>query len=98
MAVRRDRGCADLGALALMPHTSRAPVYRRDRRLLHRLRRRGARPRRNLEPTLLDVDEKLAPAPSRTPVWKPTSSFLPSRVAPISTSMHSAASSIRACR
>src|SRR6266481_2162887 len=35
---------------------------------------------------------------SRTPVWKPTSSFLPSGVAPISTSMHSAASSIRACR
>src|SRR6516162_7634903 len=32
---------------------------------------------------------------SRTPVWKPTSSFLPSGVAPISTSMHSAASSIR---
>ena len=28
---------------------------------------------------------------SRTPVWKPTSSFLPSGVAPISTSMHSAA-------
>ena len=35
---------------------------------------------------------------SRTPVWKPTSSFFPSGVAPISTSMHSAASSIRACR
>src|SRR5512133_965685 len=35
---------------------------------------------------------------SRTPVWKPTSSFLPSGVAPISTSMHSAAASIRACR
>src|ERR1700735_2703678 len=35
---------------------------------------------------------------SRTPVWKPTSSFLPSGVAPISTSIHSAASSIRACR
>src|ERR1700740_2728568 len=30
---------------------------------------------------------------SRTPVWKPTSSFLPSGVAPISTSMHSAVSS-----
>ena len=27
---------------------------------------------------------------SRTPTWKPTSSFLPSGVAPISTSMHSA--------
>src|SRR5215207_3317770 len=27
---------------------------------------------------------------SRTPTWKPTSSFLPSWVAPISTSMHSA--------
>jgi hypothetical protein len=56
---------------------------------------------RNLEPTLLDVDEKLAPALcafSRTPVWKPTSSFLPSGVAPISISMHSAVSSIRACR
>ena len=35
---------------------------------------------------------------SRTPVWKPTSSFLPSAVAPISTSMHSAFASIRACR
>jgi hypothetical protein len=35
---------------------------------------------------------------SRTPVWKPSSSFLPSGVAPISTSMHSAWSSIRACR
>jgi hypothetical protein len=35
---------------------------------------------------------------SRTPTWKPTSSFLPSGVAPISTSMHSALSSIRACR
>ena len=42
MAVRRDRGCADLGALALMPHTSRAPVYRRDRRLLHRPGRQQA--------------------------------------------------------
>src|SRR5271169_5108214 len=31
---------------------------------------------------------------SRTPVWKPTSSFLPSGVAPISTSMQSALSSI----
>ena len=55
---------------------------------------------RNLEPTLLDADEKLAPAlgAPRSPVWKPTSSFSPSGVAPISTSMHSAASSIRACR
>ena len=35
---------------------------------------------------------------SRTPTWKPTSSFLPSGVAPISTSMHSACGSIRACR
>src|ERR1700737_465565 len=33
---------------------------------------------------------------SRTPVWKPTNSFLPSGVAPISTSIHSAAGSIRA--
>ena len=56
--------------------------------------------RRNLEPTLLDLDEELTPAPCALshPVWKPTSSFLPSGVAPISTSMHSAASSIRACR
>src|SRR4051812_50160248 len=53
--------------------------------------------RRNLKSTLLDVDEELTPV-SRTPVWEPTSSFLPSGVAPISTSMHSAASSIRACR
>src|SRR3954469_7857686 len=46
---------------------------------------------RNLEPTLLDVEQELTPARalSRTPVWKPTSSFLPSGVAPISTSMHS---------
>src|SRR3981189_2828181 len=35
---------------------------------------------------------------SRTPVWKPTNSFLPSGVAPISTSIHSAAGSIRACK
>jgi hypothetical protein len=35
---------------------------------------------------------------SRKPVWKPTNSFLPSRVAPMTTSMHSACSSIRACR
>jgi hypothetical protein len=48
---------------------------------------------RDLEPTSLDVDCAL----SRTPVWKPTSSFLPSGVAPISTSMHSAVSSTRAC-
>ena len=56
--------------------------------------------RRNLKPTPLDIDQELTPARalSRTPVWKPTSSFLPSGVAPISTSMHSAASSIRACR
>src|ERR1019366_8254346 len=35
---------------------------------------------------------------SRTPTWKPMSSFLPSGVAPISTSMHSPWSSMRACR
>src|SRR6516165_6122348 len=35
---------------------------------------------------------------SRAPVWKPTSSFLPSGVAPISTSIHSAVGSIRACK
>src|ERR1700675_589350 len=35
---------------------------------------------------------------SRTPTWKPMSSFLPSGVAPISTSMHSLWSSMRACR
>jgi hypothetical protein len=35
---------------------------------------------------------------SRRPTWKPTSSFLPSGVAPISTSMHSACGSIRAWR
>src|SRR5665647_3079171 len=35
---------------------------------------------------------------SRTPTWKPMSSFLPSGVAPISTIMHSLWSSIRACR
>src|SRR6266699_2770053 len=35
---------------------------------------------------------------SRTPTRKPMSSFLPSGVAPISTSMHSLWSSIRACR
>src|SRR5271169_6426221 len=56
--------------------------------------------RRDLEPAPLDVDEEFAPvcALSRTPVWKPTSSFFPSAVAPISTSMHSAFASIRACR
>src|SRR5437588_8893910 len=35
---------------------------------------------------------------SRTPVWKPTNSFLPSVVAPTTTTMHSAAVSIRACK
>src|SRR6056297_4337652 len=35
---------------------------------------------------------------SRTPTWKPTSSFFPSGVAPRMTSMHSAWASIRACR
>src|SRR5450759_2625475 len=35
---------------------------------------------------------------SRMPVRKPINSFLPSGVAPISTSMHSACGSIRACR
>jgi hypothetical protein len=57
--------------------------------------------RRNLERTLLDVDEKLAPAPralTDAGLEATTSSFLPSGVAPASTSMHSAASSIRACR
>src|SRR5271166_3078207 len=46
---------------------------------------------RDLEPTPLDVDEELAPALRALPhpVWKPTSSFLPSGVAPISTNMHS---------
>jgi len=46
------------------------------------------------------IDEKFAPACalSRTPTWKPMSSFLPSGVAPISTSMHSLWSSMRACR
>src|SRR5512132_1030410 len=42
--------------------------------------------RRALEPAPLDLDEELTPALSRTPVWKPTSSFLPPGVAPISTS------------
>src|SRR3954454_8913704 len=35
---------------------------------------------------------------SRMPTWKPSSSFLPSGVVPISTSMHSACGSMRACR
>ena len=35
---------------------------------------------------------------SRTPTWKPSSSFLPSGVAPIITSMHSAVGSMRAWR
>ena len=35
---------------------------------------------------------------SRMPTWKPSNSFLPSGVAPISTSMHSACGSMRACR
>src|SRR3954469_11891996 len=35
---------------------------------------------------------------SRVPTWKPTSSFLPSGVAPITTSMHSAVGSMRAWR
>jgi hypothetical protein len=47
---------------------------------------------------LMSMSSRQLCALSRTPVWKPTSSFLPSGVAPISTSMHSALSSIRACR
>ena len=35
---------------------------------------------------------------SRMPTWKPSSSFLPSGVAPIITRMHSASGSIRAWR
>jgi hypothetical protein len=34
---------------------------------------------------------------SRAPTWKPTSSFLPSGVAPMITSTHSAWGSVRAC-
>jgi hypothetical protein len=43
--------------------------------------------RGDLEPALLDVDEELTPALRALahPVWKPTSSFFPSGVAPIST-------------
>jgi hypothetical protein len=54
----------------------------------------------DLKTTPPDVDEEFAPALRALPhpVWKPTSSFLPSGVAPISASMHSALSSIRACR
>jgi hypothetical protein len=54
----------------------------------------------DLETTLVDVDEKLTPALRALahPRLEATSSFFPSGVAPISTSMHSAASSIRACR
>ena len=55
---------------------------------------------RNLEATQLDVDEKVTPA-----LWALSHSGLEAEelllalgVAPISTSMHSAASSIRACR
>src|SRR2546423_1413559 len=55
---------------------------------------------RDLEPTLLDVDEEFSPALCALPHpgLKPTNSFLPSGVAPITTSMHSAAGSIRACK
>jgi hypothetical protein len=44
---------------------------------------------RDLKATPLDVDEEFAPALRALPhpAWKPTSSFLPSGVAPISTSM-----------
>jgi hypothetical protein len=56
--------------------------------------------RGNAQPTAFQVDEKLAPTlgASRTPTWKPMSSFLPSGVAPSSTSMQSLCSSMRACR
>jgi hypothetical protein len=55
---------------------------------------------RNLEPALFDVDEKLAPAlcALTDPGLEANEFLLPSGVAPISTNMHSAASSIRACR
>ena len=55
---------------------------------------------RNLEPTLLDVEQELTPA-LRTlahPGLEADELLPASGVAPISTSMHSAASSIRACR
>jgi hypothetical protein len=35
---------------------------------------------------------------SRTPTWKPRSSFLPSGVAPINISMQSACGFMRACK
>jgi hypothetical protein len=56
--------------------------------------------RRNLERTLLDVDEKLAPAPrALADTGLEANEFLLAfGCCAISTSMHSAASSIRACR
>ena len=53
------------------------------------------------QPALLHLDQELTPALralGQAPTWKPTSSLLPSGVAPISTSMHSALSSILACK
>ena len=54
--------------------------------------------RRDLEPTLLDVDEQLTPAlrALADSSLKADKFLLPSGVAPISTSMHSALPSIRA--
>jgi hypothetical protein len=54
--------------------------------------------RGDLQLTLFDVDQQLTPALRALPHADPISSFLPSGVAPISTSMHLPWSSMRACR
>ena len=56
--------------------------------------------RRNRQTARLQIDKQFLPALTAfpQPVCKPRSSFLPSGVAPISTSMHSACGSMRACR
>ena len=53
--------------------------------------------RRNLKPTL-SCRKELTPALRAHTGMEADEFFLPSGVAPMSTSMHSAASSIRACR
>jgi hypothetical protein len=80
--------------LDCLPEAERAPRFREGRLADREVGR-------DLEPTLLDVDEEFTPALCALahPGLEADQFLLaPSGVAPISTSIHSAAGSIRACK
>ncbi len=77
----------------LRPHFARSPSRSRARRRRPRARAPIASPRRFRSSSSSFQDCAL----SRTPSIRPTSSFLPSGVAPMMTSRHCASSSSRAC-